>query len=132
MKNHPLLLIVAKPGRMRNSLRALLNSMQGIDVIAQVDDALAALKILEQGYPALMLLDANLPYTDAKVVLQYTKSKWPQAKCVVLAANIHQKRQAKADGADEVLLKGFSANTLFSTIRILLGESVKEKEVAPL
>ncbi len=57
-------LIVAKPGRMRTGLQALLRTMPEIEVAGQVDRASDALGwVVEQG-PSLVLLDTSLPIED--------------------------------------------------------------------
>ncbi len=58
------LLIVAKPGLLRTSLVAVLNSAPEINVIAEADDLRLALSIIAQQRPDLMLVADDLNDQD--------------------------------------------------------------------
>lgn len=109
-------LIVARPGRMRAGLRALLRMIPTIELVGQVDQGLAALERVTQARPALVLLDSSLPFAEMELALRQIKAEWPQTQCIVVADNIPQQGLARAAGADGVLLKGFATETLFTTI----------------
>ncbi len=120
MNNRAPTLIVVRPGRMRDSLRALLRAIPQVRVIGQVEDGPSAQKMLIKHCPALVLLASNLPGDEAWGVLRQTKAEQPQARCLVLADTIHQQWMAEAAGADSVLLAGFPAAKFFATIENLL------------
>ncbi len=113
-------LIVASPGRGRDSLRALLRAIPRLEIIGQVDDAPSALKIVTDHHPALMLLDTSLPNDEAWNVLQQIKAKWSQTQCLVLVDTIRQQQLAEAASADGVLVKGFSIARFLTTTERLL------------
>jgi DNA-binding NarL/FixJ family response regulator len=114
--NHMSALIVARPGRMRNGLRALLRTIPRIEIVGQVDQGSAALEMVTLERSALVLLDSSLPFEEMRMALKQIKAEWPQTRCIVLVDNIQQQGMAQAAGADGVLLKGFAAETLFMTI----------------
>lgn len=120
MTNRVSVLIIARPGRMREGLRALLRMMPKIELIGQVDQGSAALERVTQARPALVLLDSSLPFAEMELALRQIKAEWPQTQCIVVADNILQQGLAQAAGADGVLLKGFATETLFTTINEVL------------
>jgi DNA-binding NarL/FixJ family response regulator len=114
--NRMSVLIVARPGRMRNGLRALLRTIPRIEIVGQVDQGSAALEMVTLERSALVLLDSSLPFEEMRMALKQIKAEWPQTRCIALVDNIQQQGIARASGADGVLLKGFAAETLFMTI----------------
>jgi DNA-binding NarL/FixJ family response regulator len=113
-------LIVARPGRRRNGLRALLRTIPRLGIVGQVDEGSAAMEMVTQEHSALVLLDSSLPSEEMWMAFKQIKAAWPQTQCIVIADNIQQQRVAHAQGADGVLLEGFAAETLFMTIDELL------------
>jgi DNA-binding NarL/FixJ family response regulator len=121
MENYVLALIAAKPGRVREGLRALLATMPRVHALCLADDGPMALDIVAQKQPRIVLLDTNLPHEGQFWgVLEQIKDRWPQSLCLVLADNDIQRQAAYIAGADGALLKGFAAVELFVAIRKLL------------
>jgi DNA-binding NarL/FixJ family response regulator len=94
--------------------------MPQIEVVKQVDDTASALKMIADDPLTLVLLDLNLPEHPIQTVLNLTRAEWPQTRCIVLADNIQQHKMATDNGADDVLLSGFPATKLFTTVERLL------------
>jgi DNA-binding NarL/FixJ family response regulator len=113
-------LIAARPGRMRDSLHTLLESMLGLNIVGHADDSAAALRMVIEQRPALVLLDTNLPGEGVPSVLKRIKANGSQSRCLVLADSVQQQREAQAAGADVALLKGFPAVELFESVEELL------------
>jgi DNA-binding NarL/FixJ family response regulator len=105
---------------MGDSLRTLLKAMPQVKIIGQVEAAPLALRMLATHRPALILFASNIPYDEVRNVLKQVKPKYPQIHCIVLADTVQQQQSAEAEGADEVLLAGFPAVTLFTTIEKLM------------
>ncbi len=122
MKNGMSTLIVVKPGRMRDSLRALLRAIPGVSIIGQVDNSSSALEMIVNHQPALTLLATNLPGDEIWHVLKQIKGKQLQTRCLVLAGTLQQQWLAKNAGADSVLLAGFPAAKFYETIEELRAE----------
>ena len=120
MKGYAPVLIVAKPGRVRDGLQALLAAISQTEIVGPADDGPSALRMITEHHPVLVLLDADLPDDGAPTVLGRIKSEWPQIRCIVLADNVRQQQAAQAAGADSVLIKGFPAAQLFATIKRLI------------
>jgi DNA-binding NarL/FixJ family response regulator len=121
----PKLLIAAEPDRMRDSLHLLLKTVRGISIVGLVDDSSAALRMISERHPALVLLDTNLLGEEMATVLEQIKADESQSRCLVLADTFEQQREAGSAGADAALVKGFSMEELFQTIEELLQ---KEKQ----
>jgi DNA-binding NarL/FixJ family response regulator len=113
-------LIAARPCRMRDSLRLLLKTMPGIEIVGHADDSASALRMVAEHHPALVLLDTNLPGEGVATVLQQIKASGSPSRCLVLAGSSRQQRKAREAGADAALLGGFSATELFEAIEGLL------------
>ncbi len=116
-------LIVARPGRLRDALNALLTTIPRLEIVGQADDDSSALKMVTQRRPTLILLDSTLPGEEVEVVLAQIKANWPQTRCIVLADNSQQQQVAKIAGADEVVVKGYPTEHLLASIEKLLSQS---------
>jgi DNA-binding NarL/FixJ family response regulator len=119
MENHTSVLVIAQPGRVRDGLRALLMATTQIESVNLVDDGQSALGLAPEYQPALVLLDTPT-FNGGMALLGQIKTKWPETHCIVLADNTRQQQEAKAAGADDVMLKGFPAAQLFAAIEGLL------------
>lgn len=119
MMNPTLTLIVAAPGRIRDSWQALLKAIPRIQAIAMADEYLPAMQIVADQQPELVLFDAKLTdnLTD---VLRQIKIDSPQTRCIVLADTLEQQWLAKNAGADSVLLAGAPADMLFAAVEGIL------------
>lgn len=115
-----LVLIVAKAGRIRNSLQVLLQIMPRLKVVGVTSHACSATQLLAQYKPALVLLDVDLPDNGAWGLLQQIQSEHGQTRSLVFANSIEQQRTARSAGANAALLKGFEVLELFTTIEKLI------------
>lgn len=113
-------LIVARPGRLREALNALLAAVSQLEIVDQADDGFSAMKIVTERRPTLVLLDSTLPDDEVKAMVSQIKAKWPQTRCLVLADTPRQQQIAESTGADAVLLKGYPATSLVANIEKLL------------
>jgi DNA-binding NarL/FixJ family response regulator len=120
IQQHTSVLIVAKPGPLREGLGALMRAIPQINSIDEVDDACLALTRASEQRPAVVLLGTYLLGDKVWCMLRQIKTQWPKIRCVVLAENDQQQREAQAAGADAVFLNGFPAARLVSTVENLL------------
>jgi DNA-binding NarL/FixJ family response regulator len=120
LNNRETVLIVARPGRLRDSLKALLKPISRIQIVGQAADGSAALSLVKQHCPKLILLDASLPDNQNGTLLRLIKAQRPQTHCIVLAENIQQQQTARMAGANTALLKGFAVAELFTAIEKIL------------
>lgn len=125
-------LIVAKPGPLREGLGALMSAIPQINRIDEVDGASLALARAREQRPAVVLLGTFSLGDEIWRILRQIKAQWPRIRCVVLAENDQQQREAQAAGADAVFLNGFPAARLVSTIEgLLLGGEENDVQTNP-
>jgi DNA-binding NarL/FixJ family response regulator len=125
-KNQTRALIVTHRESLKKGLQALIMSIPHVDIIGQVDDGPQALAIMQELHPDLVLLDTNLPGDEEWQVLEQMKTLRPETRCIVLADDVRQQREATKLKADVVLLKGFPPAKLAETI-----ETIVAKEKSP-
>ena len=113
-------LIVARPGELRDGVRALLAATPKIAHISEADDGTAALAIVRELCPQLAVLDCNIPVGDVPTLLTSIKAACPETKCLVLADGVEQQLEAESAGADVTVLKGFPAASLAQILARLL------------
>jgi DNA-binding NarL/FixJ family response regulator len=115
--------IVAKPGPLREALRAALGAMPCVHVVGEVDEPVSALRAHLDPAPALIVLSAENSGLGTLDAWQQIRAHWPEARCIILADTVQQREKARAAGADLVLLKGFAAGRLFAAVEALFGET---------
>ena len=113
-------LIVAKPGELRDGLSALLAAMGKVGRITQADDGQAALALIGQSCPQVAVLDWDPTGGDFPTLLKRIKAECPGTKCLVFTDGVEQQREAESAGADVTVLKGFPAARLVQTLSRLL------------
>lgn len=111
---------MARPSLLRDGLSAVLSAIPQAEIVGQVADGHAALGMVLERHPALVVLEGDRPGKEVWDVLRQIKAEWPQTRCVVLADDTFQQGAANAAGADIALVKGFPAEALFTTIERLL------------
>jgi DNA-binding NarL/FixJ family response regulator len=109
---------------MQESLRTLLNAIPKFEVIEAQPEGRLPVEYIAEGEPDLVLLDFGLPAPQVIQNLAWIKANWISARSLVLANTARQQLAAKAAGADEVLLKGFSVAEFFASIHGLLAGKV--------
>jgi DNA-binding NarL/FixJ family response regulator len=122
------ILIVARPGPLRDALRALMTAMPQIDGVGEADDVAAALGRGREARPAMVLLDSSLTGEGIWLAVRRIKAKWPQIRCIFFADSVQQQYEAETAGADAVLLKGVLPAKLIATIVRLLPQQAKQEE----
>lgn len=113
------LLLVGKPGHMRDALAGLLESMTAIGTISCADSGLMALKAVRENRPTLVLV-SGLPDTETPELIRQIKQRWPQTLCLAQVEMPQQQRQALFAGADYVLPGSIAGPELRSTIHNIL------------
>jgi DNA-binding NarL/FixJ family response regulator len=120
-KSHAL--IVTDLGSLHNGLLALMTTMPQIEVVGEASSASAALQMVAQHRPDLVLMDTDLPGSESCALLKQIKSDWPATRCIALANDVPQQQAAEARGADIALIKGFPPAQLITAVDRLLRET---------
>ena len=123
---HERIIIVARPGRLRDALHALMATIPQLEIVGQVEDSAVTLKIVIERQPTLILMDSSLPDNEVKAMVEQIKAERSQTYCIVLANTEQQEQVAISAGADEVLLKGFPTANLFAVIEKVMSRQEEE------
>ncbi len=124
-KQVTLALIVARPGPLRNSFRALMTTMPQIEILAETTDPSTLLRMEGEIQPDVVLLDGDRPEEQIWAALRQIKEKWAQTRSIVLVEDSQRQQQAQAAGADVALIKGYPAAKLIAAIEGLLSQEEK-------
>ena len=125
MKERVTVLIIAKPGQVRDGLRALLQAIPGVDVVDRPCDGMPNADLLAEYNPALILVDCNLVDTRMLDALRRLKTQNPEVCFLILVEDVEQRQLAQDTGFEHVLIKGSSAEKLAKTAKELLTHKSK-------
>jgi NarL family two-component system response regulator LiaR len=117
----------------RQGLRALLSTHDGIDVVGEADDGAAAVTAAERLSPDVVLMDVVMPGMDGVEALRRIGERRPQTRVVMLTsyADEQQAMEAVDAGASGFLLKDASPRDVAAAIRAAhRGEAVLHPSVA--
>ena len=106
----------------RAGLRALLESLDGVEVVAEAGNGHEAIQLVERERPGLVLMDIAIPeLTGLEATARITKA-WPQVRVVILSmhANEEYVRQALRAGAKGYLLKGAEPSELELALKAVM------------
>jgi DNA-binding NarL/FixJ family response regulator len=119
-RNRALALIVVRSGPLRDGLEALMATVSRIEIVDKGESAPAALSLVHSCRPDLLLLDAGLSGDESCNLLIECQRAHPGLRCIVLADDAEQVREARVAGADAVFLKGFPADKFVRTVERLV------------
>jgi len=125
MRERVTVLIIAKPGQVRDGLRALLHAVPGVDVVDRPCDGMANADLLAEYNPALILVDCRLVDTRTLDALRRLKTQNPGVCLLILVEDVEQRQLAQDTGFEHVMIKGSSAEKLAKTVRELLTHKSK-------
>ena len=112
-------LVVEDHHVVRQGLVALLNVVDGIEVVGEAGDGVEAIAQFRKFQPNVTLIDLRMPRLSGVEVIQRVRMETPAARFIVLTTydgdeDIFRALQA---GARAYLLKGMTTDDLVSTIR---------------
>jgi DNA-binding NarL/FixJ family response regulator len=112
-------LVVEDHNVVRQGLVALLNLVEGIQVVGEAADGEEAVTQFRSQRPDVTLIDLRLPKLSGVEVIQQVRAESPQARFVVLTTYDGDEDiyRALKSGAKAYLLKGMSTEELITTIR---------------
>ena len=67
---------------LRKGIKALLEEEQGIEVIGEAEDGIAAMKSVEKDQPDIVLLDISLPYLNGLEITRKISKQYPEIKVI--------------------------------------------------
>ena len=112
-------LVVEDHHVVRSGLVALLNVVEGIEVVGEAADGVEAIAQFRKCQPNVTLIDLRMPRLSGVEVIQRIRMETPHARFIVLTTydgdeDIFRALQA---GARAYLLKGMTTDDLVATIR---------------
>jgi DNA-binding NarL/FixJ family response regulator len=110
------ILIVDDQKRARQSLRALLNTWQGVEEIREAANGLDAALQMETFNPHLILMDVRMLTMDGVRATRYLKAVYPQVKIIVLSMYPDYEPKAVDAGVDAFVSKGEPPERLLAVI----------------
>jgi NarL family two-component system response regulator LiaR len=117
----------------RQGLRALLSTQDGIEVVGEADDGDVAVSAAERLSPDVVLMDVVMPAMDGVEALRRIVERRPETRVVMLTSYADERRAIEAvdAGASGFLLKDASPRDVVSAIRAAhRGEAVLHPAVA--
>lgn len=117
----------------RAGIRALLSTIEGVEVIAEAGSGREALQLIRELQPDIVLLDITMPDQSGLEVLKESKKDFPDLRVIILT--VHEAgeyaMEALRAGAAGYLPKSAAANELQVAIRIVSrGETYVSGEVS--
>jgi len=119
----------------RKGLKALLSSESSFEVVGEAADGIAAVTLVDQLHPDIVLMDLSLPRMDGVEAIQEIKRHHPKVRILVLTAFGKEAYLTGAlqAGVDGYLLKNSPSEELFAAIRALSqGQSFFSREVSTM
>ena len=117
------ILIVARPGHSRQSLVALLKTLQSTELFLSEGQTEIANQASPHQAPHLVLVDLGGLSPVGNDVLKGAAQKWPAARKMALVDDIRQIGSAYALGADYALLHDTPAGELLDTVQRISQET---------
>jgi len=107
--------------------KILAENLYSIDTVATVDEARAALEVVDYD---LIMLDLSLPDGDGGEILRSLRRSGRATRILVATAraDVVQRVETLNDGADDYLVKPFSLDELLARIRALLRRPSETKQ----
>jgi DNA-binding NarL/FixJ family response regulator len=90
----------------RRGLRALLEFSPFINQIWEARDGEAAIKVIIEVKPDLVIIDLQIPVIGALCVTRWIQQYWPDIKVIILSMYPYYEEEAMTAGADLYLVKG--------------------------
>lgn len=106
----------------RAGFRSLLESMDGVEVVAEADDGRAALKALEEHEPGLLVVDLSMPDMNGLEVIHRARKRHPEVPVLVLSMHREPEYVTRAlrKGARGYLVKGALEKELEVAVRAVV------------
>lgn len=125
--NGPVRILLAEDHTLvRAGIRALLQNLSWVEVVAEAGDGQEAIKQIEQHQPDIALMDITMPNMNGLEALRIMKQNFPNVRIIMLSMHTSEEYvlQALRAGAAGYLLKDAGIGELELAIRsVSLGQS---------
>ena len=111
-------LLVDDSALVRRDLRQLLELSGVVQVVGEAEDGKQGVLLTAELTPDVVLMDLEMPGMDGYEATRQIKSQFNATRVVILSVHaLESEQEARAAGADAILVKGVSYQILLSTIR---------------
>jgi DNA-binding NarL/FixJ family response regulator len=110
----------------RAGLRALLQSLEGVQVVGEASNGHEALEVIERQQPDIVLMDIAMPGLNGLEAATRIAKQWPTVRVIMLSMHANEEyiRQALSAGAAGYILKGAEPAELELALKaVLRGET---------
>jgi DNA-binding NarL/FixJ family response regulator len=110
----------------RAGLRALLERLQGIEIVGEADDGREAIRLVKERNPHIVLMDISMPGLNGLEAVMQVRNDFPEVNVIILSASANEEfvTQALRSGASGYMLKGASPSELEVAIKaVMVGET---------
>ena len=117
----------------RSGIKALLSTVEGVQVIAEARNGNELLQLLESVKPDVVMTDISMPGMDGITAIAEIHARFPHVKVIVLSMydTVDFVKRAVANGACGYLMKDASIEELMAGIRAAsIGESLISSHIA--
>ena len=103
----------------RAGMRALLEKIPSVEVIAEADDGRKAFEIIGRHQPDIVLMDIAMPGLNGLDAVDRIKKEWPETKLIILSMHANEEYVVRALRSDVsgYLIKDAAVEELESAIR---------------
>ena len=115
-------LLVSKPGPLRDALSDLIASLPNTAAPNIGDTGLLALKAMRQNRPQIVVIASTIAPDEAVELVHSIKQTDTPVRCVVLAQSLPHAQHLAAAGADHVFYGDVSGRVLLITLGRMLNE----------
>jgi CheY-like chemotaxis protein len=115
----PIRLVIADDApEARKLLRAMLDRVEGVELLGAATDGVEALELVDRLRPDLALLDIAMPRMDGLEAAGAIRARWPEVKLIVCSAYSRDRMEAAAlaAGADIYLEKSSTLDPMLEAI----------------
>lgn len=113
-------LIVARPSRFQDGLKAIIQALDWVGNVRAIPQWTAVSDHIQHYQPALVIYDVHDLGTMTLVEVESLQLSYAKMKCIAIIDRAQQRELAQAVGADAILLRGFTTELLYSTMRTLI------------
>ncbi|HOV91980.1 MAG TPA: response regulator transcription factor [Candidatus Kapabacteria bacterium] len=132
-EKNPIKILIADDHEiLRAGLRKVISVAQNMDIIAEAEDGLQAIKLAEQYQPTVVLLDILMPKLTGIEAVPKIKQVCPYTFIIIFTAfeDINHIEKALKVGADGYISKGVSPQFLIEALNnVVMGQKVYSKSI---
>ena len=113
-------LIIAQASRFRDGLKVIVQALNWVGNVAAFTQETAVYDYVQRYQPALVIFDVDDLGSVTAEEVETIKTTCHNIKCLAIIDRAQQREIAQAMGADVVLLRGFTTELFYHTIRTLV------------